>query len=87
MAVISHLREIRLLRKHFTTVSKGVGTLDTKTTCFGIVEGLSFTVKYHSYTTKTTCFGIVMLSDTFYRSITLLNNLIINKLKAKVTLS
>ena len=30
-----------------------------KTSCFGILEGLSFTVKCHSFHTKTTCFGVV----------------------------
>ena len=87
MAVISHLREIRLLRKHFTTVSKGVGTLDTKTTCFGIVEGLSFTVKYHSYITKTSCFGIMEANGTFRRTSILPNKLTINELEVKVELS
>ena len=60
---------------------------DSKTSCFGIVEGLSFTVKYHTFHTKTTCFGVVMLSDTFLRTITLINNLTLNTLEAKVTLS
>ena len=60
---------------------------DSKTSCFGIVEGLSFTVKCHTFHTKTSCFGVVMLSDTFLRTITLINNLTFNMLEAKVTLS
>ena len=62
------------------------GFYDSKTSCFGIVEGLSFTVKCHTFRTKTTCFGSVMLSDTFLRTITLTNKLTLNVLEAKVTL-
>ena len=60
---------------------------DSKTSCFGSVEGLSITVKCHTFHTKTTCFGVVMLSDTFFRTITLTNKLTLNMLEAKVTLS
>ena len=60
---------------------------DSKTSCFGIVEGLSFTVKCHTFHTKTTCFDSVVASDTFVRTITLINNLTLNALEAKVTLS
>ena len=59
---------------------------DSKTSCFGSVEGLSFTVKCHTFHTKTTCFGVVMLSDTFLRTIILTNKLTLNMLEAKVTL-
>ena len=60
---------------------------NSKTSCFGIVEGLSFTVKCHTFHTKTSCFGAVMASDTFLRTITLTNKLTLNMLEAKVTLS
>ena len=39
------------------------------------------------YDTKTSCFGVVTLSDTFLGTITLTNNLTLNTLEAKVTLS
>ena len=67
-------------------VERRTVSFDSKTSCFGIVEGLSFTVKYHSFTTKTTCFGVVMLSDTFLGTITLPNKQTMNELEAKVTL-
>ena len=58
----------------------------SKTTCFAVVEGLSFTVKYHSFITKTTCFTIVIYSDIDISNITLTNNLTLNMLEVKVTL-
>ena len=60
---------------------------DSKTSCFGIVEGLSFIIKCHTFHTKTSCFGVVMLSDTFLRTTTLTNKMTLNMLEAKVTLS
>ena len=59
---------------------------DSKTSCFGVVEGLSFTVKYHSFITKTTCFTVVIYSDIDISNITLTNNLTLNMLEVKVTL-
>ena len=59
---------------------------DSKTSCFGIVEGPSFTVKYHSFITKTTCFTVVIYSDIDISNITLTNNLTLNMLEVKVTL-
>ena len=40
---------------------------DTKTTCFGIVEGLSFIVKCRFFPTKTTCFGVVDAVESLCR--------------------
>ena len=31
---------------------------DSKTSCFAVVEGLSITVKCHTFHTKTSCFGV-----------------------------
>ena len=47
---------------------------DTKTTCFGIVEGLSFIVKCRFFPTKTSCFAVVMVGDTFRKSVTFVIN-------------
>ena len=60
---------------------------NSKTSCFGSVEGLSFTLNCHTFHTKTSCFGSVMLSDTFLITITLPNKLTFNTLVSKVTLS
>ena len=60
---------------------------NSKTSCFAVVEGLSFTIKCHTFHTKTSCFGGVMPSDTFLRTITLTNNLTFNTLEVQVTLS
>ena len=45
-----------------------------KTTCFGIVEGLSFIVKCRFFPTKTSCFAVVMVGDTFRKSVTFVIN-------------
>ena len=47
---------------------------NTKTTCFGIVEGLSFIVKCRFFPTKTSCFAVVMVGDTFRKSVTFVIN-------------
>ena len=60
---------------------------NSKTSCFGIVEGPSVTVKYHTFHTKTTCFTVVIDSDISKSNITLTNNLTLNMLEAKVTFS
>ena len=59
---------------------------NSKTSCFGVIEGLSFTVKCHSFITKTTCFTVVIYSDIDISNITLTNNLTLNMLEVKVTL-
>ena len=59
---------------------------DSKTSCFCVVEGLSITVKCHTFHTKTTCFTVVIYSDIDISNITLTNNLTLNMLEAKVTL-
>ena len=47
---------------------------DTKTSCFGIVEGLSFIVKCRFFPTKTSCFAVVMVGDTFWKRVTFVIN-------------
>ena len=41
--------------------------LDTKTSCFGIVEGLSFIVKCRFFPAKTTCFGVAYAVESLCR--------------------
>ena len=52
-----------------------------------MVEGPSITVMYHSFITKTSCFTVVIDSDISISNITLTNNLTLNMLEAKVTLT
>ena len=60
---------------------------DNKTSCFGIVEGFSVTVKCHTFHTKTTCFTVVIYSDIDISNSTLTHKLTLNALEAKVTFS
>lgn len=78
---LSHLKR-SLLYLSMAIKDEREAFYDSKTSCFGVVESLSITVKYHSFRTKTTCFTVIMVCDALGRKVMLHHKPIVNELKA-----